>query len=71
MATQRHLLVSDIIRMKDNSANPCDWRLSVVERVFQTGSDNKYRKVEPRGNKDGANTYYIRPVTETDLIIDV
>ena len=71
MTAQRDLSVGDIVLMKDNSANRCDWRLSVVERVFPTESDIKIRKVELRVNKDGTNTYYTRPVTETVLIIPV
>ena len=43
--------------MKDNTANRCDWKLSVVERVFPSESDNKGRKVELRVNEDGYNTH--------------
>ena len=57
--------------MKDYTANRCDWKLSVVERVFFSDSDNKVQKVELRVNKDGSNTHYTRPVTEIVVLIPV
>ena len=67
----RNLSVNDVVLMKDNSANRCDWKLAIVERVFPSESDNKVRKVELRVNKEGSNIHYTRPVTETVLLIPV
>nr|XP_022331189.1 uncharacterized protein LOC111129227 [Crassostrea virginica] len=68
---QRNLSVNDVVLMKDNSANRCDWKLAIVERVFPSESDYKVRKVELRVNKEGSNIHYTRPVTETVLLIPV
>ena len=45
--------------------------MSAVERVFLSVSDKSVQKVELRFCKDGSNTYYMRPVTETVLLIPV
>ena len=57
--------------MKDEGAPRFDWKMAVVERVFPSASDNRVRKVELRLCKDGSNTFYTRPVTETVLLFPV
>ena len=68
---QRDLPVVDVVLMKDEGAPRFDWKMAVVERVFPSASDNRVRKVELRLCKDGSNTFYTRPMTETVLLVPV
>ena len=68
---QRDLAVGEVVLMKDEGTLRFDWKMAVVERVFSSASDNRVRKVELRLCKDGSNTYYMHPVTETVLLIPV
>lgn len=52
-----------------SSAHRCDWKMVVVDQVFTSISDQKVRKVQLRLNKNGVNTFYTRPVTETVLLM--
>ena len=54
---QRDLALDDVVLMKDEGAPRFDWKMAVVERVFQSASDKRVRKVELRLYKDSSKTY--------------
>ncbi|XP_065944078.1 uncharacterized protein [Magallana gigas] len=68
---QRNLSVGDVVLLKDSSAHRCDWKMAVVDQVFPSVSDKRVRKVQLRVNKNGVNTLYTRPVTETVLLMAI
>nr|XP_034315588.1 uncharacterized protein LOC117685358 [Crassostrea gigas] len=67
----RNLSVGDVVLLKDSSAHRCDWKMAVVDQVFPSLSDKRVRKVQLRVNKNGVNTFYTRPVTETVLLMAI
>lgn len=68
---QKNLSVGDVVLLKDISAHRCDWKMAVVDQVFPSLSDKRVRKVQLRVNKNGVNTFYTRPVTETVLLMAI
>lgn len=63
-----NLQVGDLVLLKDNQAKRCQWPMGVVVNTFPS-RDGKVRKVEIKVASGGTCKTFLRPVTETVLLL--
>lgn len=54
--------------LKDSQAHRNEWPMGLVVKVLPS-SDNRVRKVEVRTVKDGTAKVFLRPVSETVVLL--
>ncbi|XP_041926339.1 uncharacterized protein LOC121690066 isoform X1 [Alosa sapidissima] len=66
--SHQNLQDGDLVLLKDNQAARNNWPLAVVTKAIP-GTDGRVRKVELRTANQGQSKTYLRPVTETVLLL--
>ncbi|XP_063761823.1 uncharacterized protein LOC134879300 [Eleginops maclovinus] len=66
--SHQNLQDGDIVLLKDNQAARNNWPLAVVTKAIP-GTDGRVRKVELKTANQGQPKTYLRPVTETVLLL--
>ncbi|XP_041717582.2 uncharacterized protein LOC121549770 [Coregonus clupeaformis] len=63
-----NLREGDIVMLRDSQVKKNDWPMGIIVKTFP-GSDGKVRKVEVKTTKDGSCKTFLRPVSETVLLL--
>lgn len=65
---RRNLRKGDVVLLKDAQAKPNEWPMALVTKIFAS-SDGKVRTVELRVTRDGTIKTFLRPISETVLLM--
>ena len=65
---ERNLHEGDIVILKDNQVQRNDWPMGVIVKTFPS-ADGRVRKVEIKTAKGGSCKTFLRPVSETVLLL--
>lgn len=65
---ERDLQEGDVVILKDHQTKRNDWPMGIIVKTFPS-SDTRVRKVEVKITKDGSCKTFLRPVTETVLLL--
>nr|XP_055046841.1 uncharacterized protein LOC129432444 [Misgurnus anguillicaudatus] len=65
---ERNLQPGDVVLLKEGQVQRNDWPMGIIQKSFP-GNDGRVRKVEVKTIKDGIPKVYLRPISDTVLLL--